>query len=49
MKTLESGAELLMSFGKTELSDVDISNAEEFLVRCLSKTSRAKTFDDLRY
>ena len=46
---LASGAELLMSFGKTELSDVDISNAEEFLVRCLSKTSHAKTFDDLRY
>ena len=37
------------NFGKEPLNEVMISNAEKFLVSCLSSSSKRNTFDELRY
>lgn len=47
--TLNGGFELLHSFGKEPLTQKMLSDAEEFLVHCVSKSTKSKRFDDLRY
>lgn len=49
--TLGHGFDLLHSFGKEPLTEFMISQAEEFLVRCLSKSKsniNVQRFDNLR-
>jgi len=49
-KTAEKyGYELIYSFGKSELTEQMINNAERFLVRCLSSNENIGCFDELRY
>ena len=50
LKVPESGlAESLSKFGKQSLSELQISNVEDFLVKCYNQKTKAMTFDDLRY
>ena len=50
LKVVESGlAESLSEFGKQPLSELQISNAEHFLVKYYNQKTKAMTFDDLRY
>jgi len=46
--TLNDDFELLYSFGKEPLTERMLSDAEEFLVLCVSKSSNSKRFDDLK-
>ena len=49
LKTVnECDYELLCFFGKTELTDEIISNAEKFLLKCVSDQNLDK-FDNIRY
>ena len=43
------GYDLLHLFGKSELDDVMIQNAEKFLLRCISQNSVFENFNLLRY
>ena len=50
LKVVEGGlAESLLEFGRQLLSENQVSNAENFLVKCYNQKANAKTFDDLRY
>ena len=50
LKVPDSGlAESLSKFGKQPLSELQISNVEDFLVKCYNQKTKAMTFDDLRY
>ena len=50
LKVVESGlAESPSEFGKQPLSELQISNAKHFLVKCYNQKPKAMTFDDLRY
>ena len=46
---MECGYKLLYSFGRSELTDQMIADAEKFLVRCISQKCNLDCFDDLRY
>ena len=41
--------ELIYAFGWSELTDDMIANAEKFVIRSLSPSSKCTHFDDLRY
>ena len=43
------GIELLHSFGKTDISDEMIANAEKFLLNCITSNCKFNYFDELRY
>ena len=49
LKVAENLSELLVNFGKEPLNEVMISDAEKFLVSCLSSSCKSNTFDELRY
>ena len=48
LKAGEQNYELLSGFGQEELSEEMISNAEKFLLKCVTK-HEVNTFDELRY
>ena len=45
----DCGLELLSSFGRSELTNHMIGDAERFLVRCISQKHNTDRFDDLLY
>ena len=50
LRVVEKGrAESLSEFDKQSLSELQISNAEQFLAKCYNQKTKVMTFDNLRY